>query len=86
MGTTRKVTLGSGRRYDTREGVLVADPVRITVLYPDRVGDPLIDTALAMLWHSSTLRVRDFAKRFAATGLYERVRAGRPRLLDLGRP
>jgi hypothetical protein len=71
---TNRVTIGW--RYDARQGTAVADPGRITVLDTAPSGDTLTDTALVMLWHSGgTLRVGDFVKRFAATGLYERVRA-----------
>lgn len=66
----------TGWRYDVRRGDWDHDPARITVMDPTPTGDPLADIALATLWYDGgTILVKDFVKRFAANGLYERVRA-----------
>jgi hypothetical protein len=64
-----------GWRYDARYGPWQPDPGRITILTDTLTGDPLLDSALALLHRMNTPRIRDFIRAFTQTGnLYERVR------------
>jgi hypothetical protein len=65
-----------GWRYDARRGVSVKEPGLVSVQDPTPIGDPLSDNLLATLWNAGGgQRLDDILKRFAATNLYERVRA-----------
>lgn len=65
-----------GWREDARQGVLVKDPGMVRVRDATPIGDPLSDNLLAVLWHAGgALRLTDVMAQFAATNLYERVRA-----------
>jgi hypothetical protein len=65
-----------GWRFDARQGVGVRDSDQVRVMSPEPIGDPLSDNLLAALWNTGgRLRVGDVIDQFAATNLYERVRA-----------
>ncbi|HEX6076782.1 MAG TPA: GPP34 family phosphoprotein [Micromonosporaceae bacterium] len=70
----RRVNIGW--RFDARQGVGVRDSDQVRVMSPEPIGDPLSDNLLAALWNTGgRLRVGDVIDQFAATNLYERVRA-----------
>jgi hypothetical protein len=64
-----------GWRYDARHGPWQKDPGRLTVLKDTPTGDPLIDSAVALLQRMSAPRIHDFIRAYTeGGGLYERVR------------
>jgi hypothetical protein len=64
-----------GWQFDPRSGGFLRDEGRVSILRYERTGDPILDSALTMLWQLGVgPQVRDFVTRFAATNLYERVR------------
>jgi hypothetical protein len=70
----RRISIGW--RYDARQGVSVKVPGLVSVHAATPIGDPLSDNLLTTLWNSGGgQRLRDVLERFAATNLYERVRA-----------
>jgi hypothetical protein len=65
-----------GWRYDARHGVSVKEPGLVSVHDATPIGDPLSDNLLATLWNAGGgQQLRDVLERFAATNLYDRVRA-----------
>lgn len=71
---TRQVQIGW--RFDPRSGTYQAAPGRVSLVEPERTGDPILDSALTTLWDfGGSPQVRDFVKRFATTDVYERVAA-----------
>lgn len=64
-----------GWRYDARHGPWQEDPGRLTILKDTPTGDPLIDSAVALLKRMGAPRIRDFIRAYTeGGGLYERVR------------
>jgi hypothetical protein len=64
-----------GWRYDARYGPWQPEAGRITLLKDTPTGDPLIDSAVALLQRMSAPRIRDFIRAYTELGgLYERVR------------
>jgi hypothetical protein len=69
-----------GWRYDPAHGRWLPCPGHVTVVDPSALGDPLADAALASLRHAGYAvrrheQLRTWLRQFAATDLYERVRA-----------
>jgi hypothetical protein len=64
-----------GWRPDARYAAWHPNPGQITILDASPTGDPIIDTALRLLWNlGGTPKISDFVRQFAATNLYDRVR------------
>lgn len=64
-----------GWRYDARHGPWQKDPGRLTILKDTPTGDPLIDSAVALLKRMGAPRIHDFIRAYTeGGGLYERVR------------
>ncbi len=64
-----------GWRYDARHGPWQKDPGRLTILKDTPTGDPLIDSAVALLKRMGAPRIHDFVGAYTeGGGLYERVR------------
>jgi len=65
-----------GWRFNARTGRYDSEPGNIMVASTEPTGDTFADAALTELWYTGgPLRVDEFIHRFAASGLYERVRA-----------
>jgi hypothetical protein len=69
-----------GWRFDAGAGRWILRPGQLAVIDPTGLGDPLADAALAGVRHTFRAspaghQVRDWLRGFAATDLYERVRA-----------
>jgi hypothetical protein len=64
-----------GWRYDARHGPWQKDPGRLTILNDTPTGDPLTDSAVALLKRMGAPRIHDFIRAYTeGGGLYERVR------------
>jgi hypothetical protein len=69
-----------GWTFDIKQGRWLQRPGRLTLITEDLPGDPLSDAALAAVEHTRHLprdhdQLRTWLRTFAATDLYERVRA-----------
>lgn len=69
-----------GRRFDTPTGQWLPDPGHLALADPTPLGDLLTDAALATIRHdrhttTPANQLRHWLRHFAATDLYQRVRA-----------